>query len=302
MSDVEQLEREAEQTRSQIADTLDELKDSMTPAHMLHQLADRISDGAPAAFARNLKDQAVSNPLPVALVSAGLAWLMLTPRNSNGSFARQSGESLQGTVDAGRRRAAEAADATRETAGSIAGSARQSAGDAADAMSGAAGSMSDSVQRTVSSGYETMADAARQTADTISDQARNVRQRTLQSGDALVDFCREQPMLVAGLGLAIGAMVGALLPSSEMEDRLVGEASDQAKDSAQSFARDKYEDAKNVGQRAFDAAKDEAAKRASEQPETGRSDEDKEGPTLVPSDESELERRGYPWTDDNSPV
>ena len=83
MSHVEQLERETEQTRTQIADTLDELKASMTPSHVLHQLADRINDGAPAAFARNLKDQAVSNPLSGALIGAGLGWLMLSPKMSN---------------------------------------------------------------------------------------------------------------------------------------------------------------------------------------------------------------------------
>jgi len=312
MSHAEQLERETEQTRLQIADTLDELKESMTPAHVLHQLADRISDGAPAAFARNLKDQAVNNPLPVALISAGLAWLMLTPRNSNGSLVRGSGEGLQEAGDSAQQRAAEATGAARETAGSIASTTRQAASKTADAASDAAESMSESVHRTLSSGYGATADTARRTADTISESTKNAGRRTIQSRDALIDFCREQPMVVAGIGLAIGAMIGALLPTSEAEDRLMGEASDRAKESAQSLAKEKYEDAKNVGERAFDAAKDEAAKRADEKSEIDRTKADKgEHPTLVPSDEagksdeadkSELERRGYPWTDDNSPV
>jgi uncharacterized protein YjbJ (UPF0337 family) len=304
MSHVEQLERETEQTRLQISDTLDELKESVTPAHVLHQLADRMSDGAPVAFARNLKDQAVSNPLPVALISAGLAWLMLTQRNSGGAFTRRSGENVRSAGDAAREGVMETADAARGTADSVVGSMQETAGSATDAVSGAAESMSDSVQRTVSSGYEATADTARRTADTISESARNVGQRTRQSSDALLDFCREQPMVVAGLGLAIGAMVGALLPRSETENQLMGEASDRAKERAQNFASEKYEDAKDIGKRAFDTAKDEAAKKASEHEESGRSEEGKEGHvTLAPSDHPpEDEGRGYPWSADNSPV
>lgn len=331
MSHVEQLERETEQTRAQVADTIDELKESMTPAHVLHQLADRMTEGAPAAFARNLKDQAVNNPLPIAFIGAGLAWLMLAPRNPGGSLANGSGERMKQAGEAAQQRAADATGAARETAGTIAGTLRHAAGDTADAaddaagsMSDAAGSMSDSIQRTLMSGYGTTADTAKRTADTISESAGNVGRRAMQSGDAFIDFCRDQPMVVAGIGLAIGALVGALLPTSETENRLLGEASDRAKESAQNFARDKYEDAKKVGERAFDAAKDEAAKQADAQGETDRSDQSRtdqsktgesrtdqsktdkeEHPTLVPSDktdESELERRGYPWTDDNSPV
>ena len=152
MSHVEQLEQETEQTRMQIADTLDELKESMTPSHVLHQLADRINDGAPAAFARNLKDQAVNNPLSIALIGAGLGWLMLSPRGSNGNFIRRSAVQLGDAGDAAQQRATEAADAGRAAAGSIAASTRQTAGEAADALLGSAESASDSIQRTASSG------------------------------------------------------------------------------------------------------------------------------------------------------
>ncbi|KRR27591.1 DUF3618 domain-containing protein [Bradyrhizobium retamae] len=73
MSHVEQLERETEQTRAEISSTLDELRACMTPGHVLDRLADRVSQGAGAAFTRNLKDQTVNNPLPVMLIGAGLA-------------------------------------------------------------------------------------------------------------------------------------------------------------------------------------------------------------------------------------
>jgi ElaB/YqjD/DUF883 family membrane-anchored ribosome-binding protein len=306
MSHVEQLERETEQTRTQIADTLDELKQSMTPSSVLHQLADRINDGAPAAFARNLKDQAVNNPLSIALIGAGLGWLMLGPRGSSGNVMDRSVTAMQDASDAAQERAMEAADAGRETAESVATSTRQTAGETADAVRSAAGSMSDSIQRTAAAGYET----ARRAADRISGSTRDATHRTIQSGNALLDFCREQPMVVAGLGLAMGAIVGALLPSSETEDRLMGDVSDRAKERAQDLASEQYENAKKVGERALDAAKDEAGKQAHEQEQTRGSKDDKQGhaetkaddATLVPSDQSEPDARGQPWSADNAPV
>ena len=303
MSHVEQLERETEQTRAQIADTLDELKESMTPSHVLHQLADRLNDGAPAAFARNLKDQAVNNPLSIALIGAGLGWLMLSPRGANGNVMSRSGEQLRDAGDAAQQRATETGDAGGAAADSIAASTRQTAGDAADALLGTAESASDSIQRTASSGYQTMTETARR----ISGSTKDATQRTLQSGNALLDFCREQPMLLAGLGLAIGAMIGALLPSSETEDQLMGETSDRAKERAKDIAGEQYDNAKKVGERALDAAKDEVAKQANEPEQTGRSKEEKEGHTaddvtLVPSDQSEPEASGQPWRPKDAPV
>src|SRR5439155_22330322 len=107
MSHAEQLERETEQTRTQIANTLDELRTCMTPGHVLDQLADRVSDGAAAAFAQNLKHQTVNNPLPVVLIGAGLAWLMLGPRGSS------AGGFMRGTADRLRNATNEATDTMR---------------------------------------------------------------------------------------------------------------------------------------------------------------------------------------------
>src|SRR4051812_28752024 len=76
MSYSEQLEREAEQTRSQLADTLDELRACISPGQVANQIADYASDGSAGEFAHNLKNQVARNPLPVSLIGAGLAWLM----------------------------------------------------------------------------------------------------------------------------------------------------------------------------------------------------------------------------------
>ncbi len=362
MSHVEQLEQETEQTRSRIADTLDELRACMTPGHVVDQLADRLSDGAAAAFARNLKDQTVSNPLPVALIGAGLAWLMLSPRGSNRSFIRGSGARLRTATNdaaesvgdmadsAGRaasgksaewsesaanfgRNARETLSATTERAGQaggdMAGSVKDAAGSMTDAAQQAAaqtagtfrrtaGSMADSTRESVARAADTMcetagsvSDSMQRTAGAVSESAKAAGQRTLQSGSAFLDFCRDQPMILAGFGVAVGAMIGALLPTTETEHQLMGEASDRVKAAAQDLAEKQYESAKKAGERAFDAAKDEAVKQMNQndKPDHPKDQEERtdnevksEGATLVPSEQSELERRGQPWSAEDAPI
>jgi hypothetical protein len=50
---------------------------------------------------------------------------------------------------------------------------------------------------------------------------------TRDMGDGLAGFMRDQPLVAGGLGLLIGAALGAMLPTSEAEDRLMGETRDE---------------------------------------------------------------------------
>jgi hypothetical protein len=273
MSYAEQLERETEQTRSQLSDTLDELRAAVTPGRLVDQISERFSDGAPAEFTRNLKDQVVGNPLPLAIIGAGLAWLMLGPRVGSGAIA--------GAVARGANRSTEWAERNADlsqvqsSAASGVNSAMDSASDAANqaqrSMRDAAESVSQSARQTAHDVRDTagaMADAASRTASSISQSTKLAGQRTLQTGSSFLDFCREQPLLLAGLGVAIGALMGALVPATETEDRLMGEASDQMKERAQDLASEQYDAAKDVakdaaktvGERALDAAQGEAAR------------------------------------------
>jgi hypothetical protein len=206
MSHAEQLEREAEQARTQIASTLDELRACATPGHVLDQLADRVSDGAAAAFAQNLKHQAVNNPLPVMLVGAGLAWLMLGPRgNPAGGLMRSTAgrlrnaaseatDSMRSATDAASRTASDksaewsdnASRLGRDTGASLslaAERARQAAADTRASMRDAAGSMAEAAQETTAR----TADSIRDTADSMADSV----QRSASEGyDAIADSAR----------------------------------------------------------------------------------------------------------------
>ena len=107
MTYSEQLERETESCREQLADTLDELRMRMTPGEVVDQLVDYAQDTTGGLFFENLKKEVTRNPLPVALMGAGFLWLMCG-KAMNGSRLRQSAASLRGR---GREWLSESSDA-----------------------------------------------------------------------------------------------------------------------------------------------------------------------------------------------
>jgi ElaB/YqjD/DUF883 family membrane-anchored ribosome-binding protein len=299
MSTSEQLERETEQERARISETLDELHARMTPGHIVDRLVDYATDNSGGMFFRNLRQQAVNNPVPVVLVGAGLAWLAISGRraSTNGSSAdnadnlvsrttdkisaagdklagrvRQTAETASDTTSKWSDRARSAAadwgqrgqttasnlqDTARETVHSVADTASSTyaaaselAGDATSRVQGAARSAIDSVAETASTTYGAAADQARRAGDKLQKSASDMRGKVSASGRSIKDFVYEQPLVLVGLGLAIGAAIGAASPSTEAEDELMGESSDAVKQETADLAKEHLKKAPGVAERA----------------------------------------------------
>ena len=84
-----------------------------------------------------------------------------------------------------------------------------------------------------------------QVADTREQAARAVR----QTQEAVRSFVNEQPLICAAIGLAVGAAIAAMLPSTEAEDELMGEASDKVKHAVGDTASEQFEAAKSAAGR-----------------------------------------------------
>jgi hypothetical protein len=67
-------------------------------------------------------------------------------------------------------------------------------------------------------------------------------------GGNLAAAITESPVLLGALGLAAGALLGALLPVSEQEEAALGGIAGQARDAATSFAQQGFESGKTVAQ------------------------------------------------------
>jgi HPt (histidine-containing phosphotransfer) domain-containing protein len=307
----EQLEREAEARRAQLEETFEELRGRVTPGHVLDQLVDYATDSGGTDFFRNLRDQTVANPLALGMVGAGLAWLMLsngketrrrygygTPyrsrRRSYFADARERAESAAGEAGAPDR-VTEAAHRASEAAGSIgvtARTAKDAALETASQWREAAGSAASSVRDATSSTYEQAKSRVSDTKAAFGGAASalyggvahsagrtTAGMKTFARGAAItsqdmLDFCRDQPLVLAGLGIALGAAVGAALPSTETEDQLTGDVSDEIKEQTRALAKEQYEKSKSTAEAVIDEVQHKV--RDSAQPLTAQ-------PSIVPS-------------------
>jgi Protein of unknown function (DUF3618) len=280
----ELLEREAEARRARLAQTFDELRARVTPGHVLDRLVDYATDSRGSDFFRNLREQTVANPLALGIVGAGLAWLML----SNGRPARGTpgtpyrGRGRMSTYFAGARERAgnalgEAAAGARDRAADAAYRASEAARTAKDAAletasqwRDAAGSAAASLRDTTSLTYEQARSRASGTRAALGGAASTVYGGVAQSAGRtaegmkafatgaattsrdMFDFCCDQPLVLAGLGVALGAAVGAAFPSTEAEGQLMGEASDDLKERTRAFAQEQYEKSRSTAEAVLD--------------------------------------------------
>src|SRR3954462_779646 len=92
---------------------------------------------------------------------------------------------------------------------------------------------------------------------------RRQARRTHHTGDgrrsfderrSFARFAQERPLLIAGAGIALGMVFGALLPWRIVEDEFLGEQAEKLKDSAVELATEGYEKAKSVAQRGYETA------------------------------------------------
>lgn len=81
----DEIEREVEDTRYRVRETLDELRERMSPGQMVDQLMDYAKSSGGGDFGRNLGRSVRDNPLPVMLIGAGIAWLMMGNGRPSGS-------------------------------------------------------------------------------------------------------------------------------------------------------------------------------------------------------------------------
>lgn len=117
-------------------------------------------------------------------------------------------------------------------------------GQAADVLDSATEIAQDYAGRAASS-FRGVAGSAAETAARARAQAGELTQR---AGTTFVDTVQQNPLAVAGIGLAIGALIASCLPASDLEKGVMGEASNAV--------RNRVRDAASQG---VDAAKDIAA-------------------------------------------
>lgn len=73
-----QIEREVEETRADLAQTANELRERLSVGQMVDEAGRMLRTSGGSDFLRNLGRQVADNPLPVLLIGVGMAWLMMS--------------------------------------------------------------------------------------------------------------------------------------------------------------------------------------------------------------------------------
>lgn len=234
------IERDIDATRADMRATLDALERRWSVDRLVDVAVGRIRERG-GEFAGNLTDAVTQNPVPLLLTSIGVSWLMLAnrrgsrPSYSYPTDAYSTSESHERTGGI-RERAANAADTVRDAMQSTRDSVQQAAQSTRESFEHTAESLRSRAD-SLRSGAESLRDGATRAAAATRDQLQHAQARM----DRLLE---EQPLMLGALGLAAGALIGALLPISEHENRLFGEVRDKAVKTAAASAREGYETAK----------------------------------------------------------
>jgi hypothetical protein len=259
-----EAERQAARTRVELADTLGALDDTLTnltTRHLVEKGFNMIRDSLNNSDGLNRSlDIMRANPIPIALIGLGTAWLIAS---NTGVVDRIANDER---IEAARRRVTDMASDLGNRAGSMASDMAGKIGmGGSDRPLGQTGNpMIDESGGSGSSGW------VHQASDMAQGAMRSVRDSTMinragegagRIADQLTDAFERNPLVVGAVGLLGGALIAALLPATRLEDELVGTTRDQLWKQAEDAGQDAISRVRDAATHAIDSATDAAASR-----------------------------------------
>jgi len=276
--DTEEIRAQIEQTRSNMSSTIDAIQEKLSPDNLkehakevvreatVGRAEDFVSNASQTAkgFGEDMLETIKQNPVPAALAGIGLAWLFMKngsrtsgsqgsaqyhthyygqyPQNT--SYARQQYGSNYGSQGGG---VGDVASRAGEKVGDVVGG----AGDKVGQVAGAAG---DKVGQVVGAAGDVVG-AAGEKVGQVGDQAQY---KAEQATDWFQRSLRENPLAVGAVAAALGVAVGLMLPETQQEHQMMGQARDNLLDKAQNVVQDTVDKVQRVAGEAQNTIKQEA--------------------------------------------
>jgi hypothetical protein len=272
------IERDLRETRARVDRTIDEIQERLSPGQLLDEGLRYLRNGPSdhlATFGSNLGTSVRDNPLPVAMIGLGVAWLALGQRQGPSQRPSGSGDGGAGMSEsmAERARAAasrlqrgadettEAFEHRRQQAMARILDVRDQAGESADALKQRVAT----AMEEASARWERMKTSVRERGHDIRDGATHGmdRARDAVSGgwasagrgsDKALEIFEQQPLLAAAAGVTLGALLGSLLPTTEREAEAMGPHRDELARQAKAVGAEALDATKRAGSAAANAA------------------------------------------------
>jgi len=305
--DLEARAEAIRRTRGEMTRTLEELKRRLDPDTLKTQVSNmmRSSDGS-SGIAETLR----SHPVPIAMIGLGLGWLLVEQSGALEGAGRRAGRArrrlgermhearhdLEERMHDVRWRAERAARETRERVRHAMERAGHSAEEAAErardmgerARARVAGGMHGTEAgysgRGAPSGYGGRDGAAGFDGDHEQDgygrrASRAIRSGARQAQGSLWHVVDDYPLAAGLMGLALGAAIGAAIPSTRYEDEWIGSVGDEIRHRGDRYGREALDRGEDVARAAYEAgseaAREEAGRHGREMREEAEAEADR---------------------------
>lgn len=236
----EEIESDIKQHRERLDDTLGQMEERFSPEKLVNSAFDYVRHGGANEFASNLSSTIKNNPTPFLVTSIGLGWLFWSQRNGG-----QHASSLNmpnrrydpyATSTAGEAMAADdltsgMPNGSQGTDQSYAQAQPHASGHTAG-VGGKARHMSDSVKDRTHAMSHGLHDQASRFGHGSRDAMHSASDRAQSFSHQTAEFVRDHPVMAGAIGIAIGAALGGILPSTRTEDQRFGGLRDKAIDRA----------------------------------------------------------------------
>jgi ElaB/YqjD/DUF883 family membrane-anchored ribosome-binding protein len=261
-----------EQATAKVKDTVTEIREQIkSDIHdatigRVEKMANNLREGSRGA-STSLVGMIKENPIPAALVGFGLAWLFFGKLNSNSNASAgwredqpySNGRDQRYGYDYERERYGSryegryqdryedryAEDMGGMQSGGVRERVSNAASDVASGVSDAAGQVKYKAGEFVNSAQERVG--------TVGEQLKGGTSQVVNKSQTLM---QENPLMAGAVALALGAAVGLMLPVTERENQLMGEARDKFMDQAGGVVHETMDKAQRVVSQATEAAKE----------------------------------------------
>lgn len=278
-----EIEREIAEDRRRIEDRLDAIQQRMSPGQLVDEVLAYAKSSGGGEYASNLGAAVKSNPVPVALVGVGLAWLMAGPKTGSSvshraedeyplaqvsgdlrrtgpvqtegdlrytSFTDSGGGRFKALTDEAGRRAGHFVDESGKKFRGFADASGRQIHDIRDE----AGHLLDEASGWVSSSWHELKSSAGKFGEQVADMGQSARDTGSHVNEAILRHFKDQPLVGGALAFAVGAAIGAALPRTEAEDKAIGEISDDVKSRVSTEVATQIDKAEKVTSDVYDKA------------------------------------------------
>ncbi|SDO76042.1 Protein of unknown function [Lutimaribacter pacificus] len=232
----DQIERDIERERAELADAVDALQRKFSPEAVIREIAGGVRRHG-GEFGTAVSRSAKQNPLALAVTGVGLAWLI---------FGRSHDDPAEGLRRGADRRSFDRHPDTGIPWTGYPDWAQPDPDDGAGQMARNAAERTRKTRERLAQGTETLGETARERViDARSralDMAGQAEEAALRgyrrSRDATADFIEERPLVAGAIAMAAGAALAGALPRTRREDETFGETRDALFDEAERIFRE----------------------------------------------------------------